>query len=64
MAAKWKAMGPEECQAGLGEDWKEDVLRVQARTLGEHTFFRPTPRARRWLYCLPDLTPVVSHRAD
>lgn len=38
-AAKLKAIGREECEARLGEEWKEEVLRVQARKeAGQHTF--------------------------
>lgn len=33
VAAKLKAIGREESQARLGEEWKEEVLRVQARNL-------------------------------
>lgn len=39
VAAKLKAIGWEESQARLGEEWKEEVLRVQARKdAGQHTF--------------------------
>lgn len=39
VTAKLKAIGREESQARLGEEWKEKVLKVQARKdAGQHTF--------------------------